>query len=121
MHCKNFSLLSTNGREYRLAPAYDLISVKISFPQDTEEMAMAFEVGAGKRGFSRDTFIKAFTESGMNGKASERLISRICSCETAWKKLVSESFLPEELKFEYCALLDNRIKVLRNGQIKSST
>ena len=120
MHCKNFSLLSTNGREYRLAPAYDLISVKISFPQDTEEMAMAFEVGAGKTGFSRDTFIKAFTESGINGKASERLISRICGCETAWKKLISDSFLPEEVKLEYSALLDNRIKVLRNGQIKSS-
>ena len=114
MHCKNFSLLSTNGHEYRLAPAYDLISVKLTFPRDTEEMAMAFEVGAGKTGFGRDTFIKAFTESGMNAKASERLISRICGCETAWKNLISESFLPEELKSEYNALLDSRLNILRS-------
>mgnify|MGYP003294232730 FL=1 len=112
MHCKNFSLLSTNGHEYRLAPAYDLISVKLAFPRDTEEMAMAFEVGAGKTGFGRDTFIKAFTESGMNAKASERLISRICDCENAWKNLISESFLPEELKLEYNALLDSRLNIL---------
>lgn len=114
MHCKNFSLLSTNGLDYRLAPAYDLIPVKISFPQDAEEMAMAFEVGAGKTGFDRDTFIKAFTESGMNEKASNRLISRICNCETAWRKLISESFLTEELKSEYNDLLDSRLKILRN-------
>ena len=114
MHCKNFSLLSTNGHEYRLAPAYDLISVKLTFPRDTEEMAMAFEVGAGKTGFGRDTFIKAFTESGMNAKASERLISRICDCESAWKNLISESFLPEEMKLEYNALLDSRLDILHS-------
>ena len=114
MHCKNFSLLSTNGHEYRLAPAYDLISVKLTFPLDTEEMAMAFEVGAVKTGFDRDTFIKAFTESGMNAKASERLISRICGCETAWRNLISESFLPEELKSEYNALLDSRLNILHS-------
>ncbi|MCQ2158134.1 MAG: HipA domain-containing protein [Bacteroidales bacterium] len=114
MHCKNFSLLSTNGHEYRLAPAYDLISVKLTFPRDTEEMAMTFEVGAGKTGFGRATFIKAFTESGMNAKASERLISRICDCETAWKNLISESFLPEELKSEYNELLDSRLNILRS-------
>lgn len=114
MHCKNFSLLSTNGHEYRLAPAYDLISVKLTFPQDTEEMAMAFEVGDGKTGFGRATFIKAFNESGMNAKSSERLISRICDCEAAWKNLISESFLPEELKSEYNALLDSRLNILRS-------
>ena len=78
-------------------------------------MAMTFEVGAGKTGFGRETFIKAFTESGMNGKASEKLIYRMCSCETAWKKLISESFLCEELKLEYCSLLDSRLNILRNG------
>ena len=115
MHCKNFSLLSTNGYEYRLAPAYDLISVKIAFPQDTEEMAMTFEVSGQKTGFGKDTFFKAFTESGMNKKASERPISRMCSHETAWKELISESFLPEELKLEYNALLGSRLDTLRIG------
>ena len=78
-------------------------------------MAMAFEVGGQKTGFGKDTFIKAFTESGMNEKASVKLISRMCSHETDWKKLISESFLPEELKLEYTALLDSRLKILCNG------
>lgn len=112
MHCKNFSLLSTNGHEYRLSPAYDLISVKLTFPQDTEEMALAFEVGGQKAGFGRETFIKAFIGSGMNEKASVKLISKMCSHEKAWNQLIQESFLPEELKREYVALLSSRLKVL---------
>ena len=44
MHCKNFSLIDMGGLEYALAPAYDLLSVLLADPDDTEEMAMTLEV-----------------------------------------------------------------------------
>lgn len=112
MHCKNFSLLSTDGTQYRLAPAYDLISVWLAYPQDTEEMAMTFEVGGKKGGFGRETFLKAFRESGMDDAVSAKLISRMCSCRGKWENLISASFLPDALKDEFRTLLDGRIALL---------
>ena len=62
---ENFSLIDEKGiGEYRLAPAYDLLSVLLADKNDTDEMAMTFEVGGRKSGFGRETFIKAMTESG---------------------------------------------------------
>ena len=49
MHCKNFSLIDEKGiGEHRLAPAYDLLSVLLADKNDTDEMAMTFEVGGRK-------------------------------------------------------------------------
>ena len=36
-------------------------------------MAMTFEVGGRKRGFGRETFIKAMTDSGIGEKVAAKL------------------------------------------------
>jgi len=113
MHCKNFSLISYDGVHYRLSPAYDLISVKLSFPQDTEEMAMAFEVGGVKAGFDRMTFSKAFKQSGLNEKVSEKLISKMVACKPKWENLISNSFLPDSLKKDLVTLIEKRLTILK--------
>ena len=77
MHCKNFSLLDTGGGEYVLSPAYDLLAVLLADPQDTEEMAMSFTVGGEKNGFNRNTFITAFSQSGIPTTVAEKMIKRI--------------------------------------------
>jgi len=113
MHCKNFSLISYDGVLYRLSPAYDLISVKLSFPQDTEEMALAFEVGGGKSGFSRRTFFEAFRQSGLSEKVSEKLILKMIGCKSIWEVLISDSFLPESLKKGLSHLIETRLAILQ--------
>jgi len=115
MHCKNFSLISKDGAQYRLAPAYDLISVKLSFPQDTEEMAMAFEVGGEKTGFDSRTFFKAFKQSGLNEKVSEKLISKMIDCKPKWEKLIIDSFLPNYMKTGLSHLVETRIAILETN------
>ncbi len=115
MHCKNFSLISYDGVQYRLSPAYDLISVKLSFPQDTEEMAMAFEVGGKKTGFGRRTFLEAFKQSGLNATASDRLILKMCGCKSKWEELISDSFLPDPLKREFTNLIETRLAILETN------
>jgi len=112
MHCKNFSLISYDGAQYRLSPAYDLISVKLSYPQDTEEMAMAFEVGGNKSGFDKSTFLKAFKQTGLNATVSGKLISRMCSNRAKWEKLIADSFLPNNLKAEFTSLLATKLAIL---------
>ena len=112
MHCKNFSLLDTGDGEYILSPAYDLLAVLLADPNDTEEMAMSFSVGGAKRDFDRNTFINAFTKSGIPVAVAEKMINRIKGCLPAWKALISLSFLPEKMKKSYCSLLSKRLALL---------
>ena len=113
MHCKNFSLVDTGNGEYALAPAYDLLAVQLAAPEDIEEMALSFTVGGAKSGFDRNTFVTAFTQSGIPATVVDKMIERIISYKPVWKELVGQSFLPEKMKADYCHLLDCRIEKLR--------
>ena len=115
MHCKNFSLIDLGNGEYVLSPAYDLLAVLLVDPADTEEMAMSFTVGGEKSGFSRDTFMMAFTQSGNSVSVAEKMIERMKGCIPKWKELISQSFLPEKMKTDYYALLDKRKKMFKAG------
>ena len=108
MHCKNFSLIDTGNGEYVLSPAYDLLAVLLADPADTEEMAMSFSVGGEKSGFNRNTFMTAFVESGISVARSEKMIEQMKTYLPKWKELISQSFLPEKMKVDYCTLLDKR-------------
>lgn len=112
MHCKNFSLLDTGNGEYALSPAYDLLAVLLADPEDTEEMAMSFTVGGAKNGFDRNTFMTAFTQSGIPVAVANKMIERLTSYRPLWTKLISQSFLPEKMKDAYCHLLNRRIDLL---------
>ena len=112
MHCKNFSLVDTGNGEYTLAPAYDLLAVLLADPKDTEEMAMSFTVGGAKTGFDRNTFMTAFTQSGIPVAVADKMIERMKGCLPLWTELIGQSFLPEKIKTDYCSLLRNRIALL---------
>ena len=112
MHCKNFSLIDTGGGKYALAPAYDLLAVMLADPADTEEMAMSFTVGGQKTGFDRTTFLTAFTQSGIPVAVAEKIINRMKGYLPVWEELISQSFLPDKMKADYCELLRKRISKL---------
>lgn len=112
MHCKNFSLVDTGHGEYTLAPAYDLLAVLLADPEDNEEMAMSFTVGGAKSGFDRNTFMTAFTQSGIPVTVADKIIERMKSYLPKWKELISQSFLPEKMKTDYYCLLNKRINLL---------
>ena len=112
MHCKNFSLVDSGNGEYLLAPAYDLLAVLLADPEDTEEMAMSFTVGGSKSNFDRNTFMTAFTQSSIPFAVADKMIERLKSYYPVWKELISQSFLPEKMKADYCLLLGKRIASL---------
>ena len=112
MHCKNFSLVDTGNGEYALAPAYDLLAVLLADPEDTEEMAMSFTVGGGKSGFDRNTFMTAFTQSGIPVTVANKLIERMKGYLPIWETLIGQSFLPNKMKADYCLLLSKRLALL---------
>ncbi len=108
MHCKNFSLIDRGGGEYTLSPAYDLLAVLLADPADTEEMAMTFTLGGEKSGFDRNTFMAAFTQSGIPATVAEKMINRMTGHLPRWKEIIHQSFLPEEIKAAYYSLLEKR-------------
>ncbi len=72
MHCKNFSLISTNGSDYCLSPAYDLLAV-CNRIEDNDELALPLtgsgvEDKGGIAGFGRTEFEEAMTTAGIDGK-----------------------------------------------------
>lgn len=71
MHCKNFSLLD-EGNGYILSPAYDLLAVLLADPKDTDELAMPLFVGGNTTGFNRETFLRAFVQSGVPANVAEK-------------------------------------------------
>ena len=75
---------------------------------------MSFSIGGGKSGFNRDTFMTAFTQSGISAAVAEKMIERMMSNFPAWQELITHSFLPEKMKADYCALLEKRKNVLEN-------
>ena len=112
MHCKNFSLLDSGNGEYVLSPAYDLLAVLLADPEDTEEMAMSFMVGGQKSGFDRNTFITAFTQSGIPVVIANKMIERMKGNLPKWEELIDISFLPDKMKVNYHQLLSKRIELL---------
>ena len=112
MHCKNFSLIDSGNGEYVLSPAYDLLAVLLADPQDPEEMAMSFSLGGKKNGFNRNTFMSAFTQSGIPATVADRMINRMAGNLPDWKRLISHSFLSEKMQIAYCSLLDKRREAL---------
>lgn len=112
MHCKNFSLIDRGSGDYVLSPAYDLLAVLLADPDDSEEMAMSFVVGGEKSGFDRNTFMTAFVQSGIPAAVADKMIERMKSYLPQWKELISQSFLSDEFKADYCRLLNQRTELL---------
>jgi len=54
----------------------------------------------------------AFTQSGIPDAVAEKMIERMKSYLPQWKELITRSFLPEQIKADYCALLDKRENAL---------
>ncbi len=104
-HLKNFSLLS-NGEEYHLSPAYDLINTSL---QIYEPRIFALENGLFKEGMNlsdvRGVTYKDFVELGRRIGLPEKLVMkeivRFSTPNEQADMLLKRSFLSEELKKSY--------------------
>lgn len=118
MHCKNFSLLAENGRDYRLAPAYDLLAVQLTGINDPDELAMPLDGNSRERsnaiaGFDRSSFIDAMTESGISAPVAGKLIDRMMGYKDKWFSIIDMSFLSAELQTRYKSLIEGRLEKLK--------
>ena len=110
MHLKNFSLIAKDSKHYALAPAYDMVAVKLLIPEDQEELAL--NLNGKKRKIKRLDFNEAMTKAQIPAKAIENLWNRIEKGMQQWQELINSSSLSDENKSTLMTLIENRAKQL---------
>ena len=109
MHLKNFSLLSLVPGLYTLAPAYDLLNVRLLF-DDPEELALTLD--GRKRKLTRQNFVNAMRTTGLDDKVIGNILQKFQKVQPRWEAFIDQSFLPEELRERYKAEISQRLAVL---------
>ena len=109
MHLKNFSMID-KGTKWSLAPAYDLLNVNIVNPLDNEELALPIE-GKKKR-LRKDHFERFGKGLDLNDKQIESVFKRFVQNKPVAIEWIDNSFLSEEFKNRYKAVIEQRYLVL---------
>ncbi len=112
MHLKNFSLLEDQKSGWKLADAYDLINTRLVIPAEKDPEELALTLGGKKSNFKRTEFISFGRNIGLNQRQVDNAISNLKGKIPVFKKIISRSFLNEEMKSNYISILDQRSRVL---------
>lgn len=116
-HLKNFSLVS-DGREYHLSPAYDLVNTSL---QIYEPRIFALDKGLFKEGMhytdtrqvSYDDFIELGRRIGLPEKLVMQEIKRFTTPNEKADAMIERSFLSAELKLSYRLSFHYRQSMIR--------
>lgn len=109
MHLKNFSMIR-EGEEWKLSPAYDLLSVAIVNPEDDEELALTLE--GRKKKLRRKNFTRLGKGLGLTDKQIEGVFKRMAANKGKAFEWIDKSFLSQEMRAEYKNLLKHRYELL---------
>ncbi len=109
MHLKNFSLLLNNDK-WSLSPAYDLLNVTIVNPEDKEELALTLDGKKKKLGLAHFQYLGAKLD--LNNKQINSVFKRFEKFKPVALEWIKKSFLSEEYKEKYTALLNMRYNIL---------
>ena len=97
MHLKNFSLIHRNKSFWELAPAYDLVPVKLIMPADKEELALTL---CGKKAnFNFNNFKKFALNIGLSEIQFKKNYSNLLNLtKKNLDEALARSFLPKKLQ-----------------------
>lgn len=110
MHLKNFSMIK-GPSGWVLAPAYDLLNVAIVFPEDTEELALT--LAGKKKKLRREHFEQLGEGLELTPKQMQGVFKRMIRKKPLAIEWIDRSFLSDELKEAYKAVLDIRYEQLK--------
>lgn len=110
MHLKNFSIIKDSENQYRLSPAYDLLSSNLALPSDEEQMAL--HVHGKKNRIRRPDFISLGKHIGLTEPMIEKIINKYDQeMLNKFEEFTAISFLSSELKEKFITLMRSRFKV----------
>ncbi|MBK8701941.1 MAG: HipA domain-containing protein [Saprospiraceae bacterium] len=105
MHLKNFSMIESHSG-WSLAPAYDLLNVAITIPEDEEELALTL---AGKKKKLKRLHFTQFGEGlGLTDKQIEGAFKRMEKNNPKAIHWINQSFLSEKMKHAFKEVMEQR-------------
>lgn len=110
MHLKKFSLLEKEGQGMSLCPAYDLVPTALVNEADTEELALT--LNAKKRKLKYDDFLAAYESCGLSKKILDNTLALFTYCKPEMFAVLKKSFVSDEFKEKYVALVNSRYQQL---------
>lgn len=110
MHLKNFSMIYYPEFGSSLSPGYDMLSTVLVNPDDTEELALT--LNGKKRKITRNDFMAAFNSSTLTEKQQANIFKKMAKARTEWFGFIDISFLNEDLKNSYKAIIQQRFERL---------
>jgi serine/threonine-protein kinase HipA len=107
MHLKNFSLI-TRDNKVEMSPVYDLLNTTIVVPRAQEEIALP--LAGQKRNLSAKILIDYFAKERLklNDTIISQVLNKINTEISNWEKLITVSFLSNEMKEKYLELMKKR-------------
>lgn len=90
-------------------PAYDMLSIKLVMPEDTEELALT--LNAKKKKLKRSDFETAFVKSELDRKVGENIFFKFEKVVSLWVEFIDRSFIPEEKKARYKVVVGRAEKI----------
>lgn len=111
MHLKNFSLI-TRDNKVELSPAYDLLNTTIVVSKSQEEIALP--IAGKKRNLSAKVLIDYFAKERLklNDTIISQVLNKISSEFSNWEKLITVSFLSNDMKEKYLELMKGRKQIV---------
>lgn len=107
MHLKNFSLIEQPGLGMVLSPAYDLVNTSLVNPADDEELAL--NLNGKKKRLKKQDFIVGMNTLKIDKKQQQNIFSKMEKAVPKWMEQIDISFLSDEFKVQYKAIIDERL------------
>lgn len=111
-HFKNFSLLETPMRDYRLSPAYDLLNSRIHIQDKDFALDDGLLPPNLTQGKIRQQFTTLSEQAGINLKTFNDIIVLMLSQPDKIENLITASYLKESSKRNYWQSYQGRLKQL---------
>ncbi|MFZ6010926.1 MAG: HipA domain-containing protein [Bacteroidota bacterium] len=111
MHLKNFSLIET-PMGWQLSAAYDLLNVNLVNTNDNEETALT--INGKKRKLRKADFLQLALSYKLNDAQTKNSFQNILSREQEMIDFIKISFLDDDYKTRYIAMLKDRCEILRD-------
>jgi serine/threonine-protein kinase HipA len=117
-HLKNYSLMETDGGDYILSPAYDLMNTRLHVNDLDIGLKKGLFDGHETESFQKNGYyaFDDFLELGKRAELSDVIIKSeinlFLKSKQAVENLVSQSFLEHTIKSRYMQLFEDKIKRL---------
>jgi hypothetical protein len=99
---------ATRNHKVEMAPAYDFLNSTIALRNSKEEMALPLK--GKKSGLTPHDFLNYYARERLqiNERVLSDVLSRFTKAIPLWRKLLDQSFLSEEAKQKFSAIIDKR-------------